>query len=597
MNTKIFSLIILIICCPIFAFTSTEDTKKKQMLNTLDVIKNTFDVKYAPAEWKKIYTNWDLDDQINQSKRKVLTNSTMRAKEFQRIVKNFFNSTKDYHVNVFFYSTEIAFLPFRVHGANGKYFIAWVPSYKAEDLEEGQELFELPFKAGDEVVLFDGKPTDDTIQELKAKEFGNPDSDTDQKLAEGILTLRIGIMGHDVPQGPVSITIKHKDTNEIATYYLEWFYFPEQIQSKQKFSSNKASEYSSDDPLSKHPFFHKKMNTPLHDQFQFAYKRLAKKLKNPSCSEEDNKEEQNDEEQGFEIMGTKKSFIPNLGEIVWQVEQNQYFHAYIFKTSDGHHIGYIRIPTFDEHSSASKVFEELIQTMEQKTEALVIDQVNNPGGSLFYMYGLASMLSDKSLQTPTEKITITQEDILIAIESLNSMQGKDNESIKEDFELDIDGFVIDDEFINGIKDYFYFILNEWNEGRSFTNPHYLYGVKYIRPHPRAHYSKPILFLVNSLDFSCADFLPAILQDNKRAVIFGSKTAGAGGFVLPGEFPNKYGIAGFTFTGSIAERMDQKPIENLGITPDISYELTEKDLQEGYQGYKEAVLKALQSMLK
>lgn len=53
---------------------------------------------------------------------------------------------------------------------------------------------------------------------------------------------------------------------------------------------------------------------------------------------------------------------------------------------------------------------------------------------------------------------------------------------------------------------------------------------------------------------------------------------------------------FKLTESIAERADLSPLENLGVTPDVPYALTTQDLQYGYQGYKEAVLDALQDIL-
>ena len=101
---------------------------KDKMLNDLDIIKNTFEVKYGPAEWKKEYADWSLDEQIDLAKVKVLETKNITIKDYQRILLGFFNSTRDYHVGVSFYSTEAAFLPFRIHSTEGKYYIAWVYS-------------------------------------------------------------------------------------------------------------------------------------------------------------------------------------------------------------------------------------------------------------------------------------------------------------------------------------------------------------------------------------------------------------------------------------------------------------------------------------
>jgi C-terminal processing protease CtpA/Prc len=106
-----------------------------------------------------------------------------------------------------------------------------------------------------------------------------------------------------------------------------------------------------------------------------------------------------------------------------------------------------------------------------------------------------------------------------------------------------------------------------------------------------------MVLINELDFSGGDFFPAIMQDNKRAVILGTRTAGAGGYVLQYQFPNLSGIYLFSLTGSLAERDGGDMIENLGVTPDVGYELTPDDLEFGYQGYKSKIVSTMEEMLK
>lgn len=112
---------------PIFLFISTSihaDNQhvKNRMLGDLEAIKRVFEVKYAPVEWKKNYAGWDLEEKIQEAKDAVQETPNISIKEFQRIVKRFFNSTKDYHAEVMFYSTETASLPFHVKEAEKTLF-------------------------------------------------------------------------------------------------------------------------------------------------------------------------------------------------------------------------------------------------------------------------------------------------------------------------------------------------------------------------------------------------------------------------------------------------------------------------------------------
>src|SRR5690606_18873159 len=128
-----------------------------------------------------------------------------------------------------------------------------------------------------------------------------------------------------------------------------------------------------------------------------------------------------------------------------------------------------------------------------------------------------------------------------------------------------------------------------------TDPYPLYGIDVIEPHAMVRYTKPVLILTNSMDFSGGDFFPAMMQDNKRAIIFGEKTAGAGGFVVTDIFPNFLGIQDFSYTASLAERKDHRPIENLGVQPDVPYKISVNDLTRNYVEYVQAIKKELKKM--
>lgn len=583
---KMFCLLLLFVM-PIISISGAEKEQalKNRMLSDLDVIKNTYEVKYAPAEWKKTLFGWDLDKEISAAKAKVIATKSITIRDYQQILKSFFKGIRDYHVGVHFYSTESAFLPFRVQGANGRYFLTWIDKTAA-----------LPssWAVGDEVVLFDNETTEEAIQTIKKNELGNPESLTDQGMAELFLTARLGPLGHATPKGPISVVIQHAATGQSATYNLEWSYTPEEVSGgPNKLMAMEAAAmavpFSSMQSIMQNRFFQKEMSACFYEQCRAVFQRQysAEQL-----------------EEGAELLGNKKGFLPALGKIVWQSAANSNFHAYLFKTPDQKTVGYIRIPEYMGGSVGAEDFAKLIRKFEAQSDALVIDQVNNPGGNLFYMYALASMFAKTPLKVPTHRTTITQEDVYFALEAIQELESEsahldaEGGARESDQPSDtISGYPVTADLIKSLISHFHFIINEWNAGNHFTHPGFIYGIEAIPTHPQAKYTKPVLVLVNHLAFSCGDFFPAILQDNKRATILGTQTAGAGGFVLHHAHPNRFGVGDYTFTGSIAERMDKNPLENLGVVPDIVYSISQEDLQGSYKGYIQAIHQALNNLLK
>ncbi len=563
------SLCLSLLACPalVLGGVSTE-TIKERMLRDLDFIRNTFEVKYAPAEWKRRYSGWDLETEIERAKDFVRYSDEVSIKSYQHAVREFILSTKDYHVGVHFWSTEWAALPFRVCGADGKYFITFIDRARLPARS-------FPFKVGDELVKFDGRPTNEVIQELKAREVGDASPLTDQALAEIYLTRRSGAAGLIVPRGPVTITVASGETNKLSSYQIIWDYSPERIKDT-PIKSLTPDVVPASTALADHSFFKKKLHVPHLETLNKSY---------PNCACED----PND-------IGARRSFIPDLGPKRWESDPSDPFHAYLFEAPDGRLIGYVRIPHYHGGALEVQAFARTIAYLEENSEALVLDQVNNPGGSVFYMYALASLLTQQPLYTPKHRTTLTQEDVAFALEYERVF-----ECIRSDSDARLvlgdtmEGYPITYQTSQFMLNFFRFIMEEWNDGRTLTRPYYLYGVDCINPHPGVRYSKPILLLVNHLCFSGGDFLPAIFQDNRTLTIFGSKTAGAGGYVDGCSFQNIFGVAEINFTASLAERIDKNPIENLGVTPDIRYDLTEDDLKDDFHGYVEAVLEAVKEL--
>ena len=285
-------------------------------------------------------------------------------------------------------------------------------------------------------------------------------------------------------------------------------------------------------------------------------------------------------------LGAKRSFVPILGEIVWELPRSiasgMAFHAYIFRVDDGRRLGYVRLPHYFLNQRALNDFAGLMERFEQTTTAIVLDQVNNPGGDMFHMYSILSNLTDKPLELPKHQIAIWDELAAAAAELVRSADSDEPQQ---------PGLHAFPELI----DYYRFILEERNAGRDLTNPVYIGGIAEILP-AKKHYSKKIVVLINALDFSAAEFLAAILQDNDRAVLFGERTAGAGGCARittdPTLCSSGLGVESISITWTMAWRTNGHPIEDLGVHPDIKYDMTVDDLQSGYNGYRKSILESV-----
>lgn len=574
---------------------SLEEYRKKQMILDLEVIKHHFEVAYAPLDWKKEQVGFDLDLAFETAKAQILETPAITTKQFQMIVKHFIRATKDYHVDVHFYSTEAASLPFTIRGAEGRYFIDWIDPLRLPSSH-------FSVKVGDELLQFDERLIGEAVKDLIAEAGKKSNERTDQRTAEIKLTQRTGMAGDHVPKGSIMISTRSKASGKVDTCQLHWSYTPEHISSPLDFLESLDFFSSISWDVKEAPRLEiprVSMANPLHeDEARHSADRLGG-------------------------VGSKKSFVPVLGETIWEIENEPkeegsslaYWNAYIYRHASGKAIGYIRIPHYDESRSLIKEFGEIINHMDQHTDALVIDQLHNFGGYVDYMYGLASILAVEPLQAPYHRIKITQKEALVAYSKLEMIKlielvllnkesedeqtddkNRDGDDEKNDEHQDkapkSNENPINFQELMFLKSYYQLILEDWNRGVTLTRPTPILGVDRINPHAKYHYTKPIVMLIDEMDFSGGDFMPAILQDNRRALLFGSRTAGAGGFVFSFQFPNNHGIGKCSYTGSIAERSGTAKIENVGVTPDIQYHLTPSDIQNGYQGYVNAVNQAV-----
>ncbi|MBJ7449115.1 MAG: protease-like activity factor CPAF [Parachlamydiales bacterium] len=557
-------------CFSFLTLFGSVESDKLRMKNDLFFIKEIFNGHYAPKQWKESFANWNLDAEI-QNVEAQISQKNLTIKQFQKVLKDFTLSVKDYHVGIYFYSTEEAHLPFYVKSANGRYFISYVKKWAPEDF---------PFHEGDEILTFGGKPIDKVVQTLKKELLGDNVSLADQGLAEIYLTNRSGKTGADVPKGSITITGKDGYYGYPLFSTLQWDYSAEKVNDPQAHISKQPVLAGMCDCEFNPPFINLSLlNKDMSAPFSTIFQDLCKKdMRNPHA------------------VGAKISMLPPLGNILWSTDPEDPFEAYIFETASKKLIGFIRIPHYSFGEEEAKEFGMLMDFFENGTEGLIIDQQNNYGGLVLFGYGVMSMLTDRPLVLPKHRMMLRQEEVYNAYDMIEKFSFiKSNWQARKFFGETWFGYPINLKFVESLIGYCQFMIDEWDQGKHLSDPGYLY-LDAVDPHPKTRYTKPLLIVINPLDFSCGDFLPATMQDNKRAKLIGTRTAGAGGYIDFATFPNYSGISKLRYTASIAERMDKTPIENLGVKPDIVYNITVSDLQNNFEPYAKFIVDEMEKII-
>lgn len=555
---------------------------QKLMLQTLFQVASIYMNHYAPIAWKQTQMGVDLKKEYQQAHDKILGKSDITNRQFQVIMADFVAATRDYHASIQFASTERATLPVTIVKAEGKYYLGYINRKALPRLK-------FPFRVGDEVVEFGGKPVEQAVNDLNSVPNR---AQTDARLSERRLTARSRRSGMEVPQGDIVLTIKGAD-GAAKDAALTWKYTAEAVPLDIPVRDGGLDTEST-------PGHVPTIESNFKDAFRKVLRKIIPNMAHPRA-EEFKAVAKDNADNGFTIGG-KNSFVPALGKIIWQLPPKMAdqipFKAYIYQNEQGQNIGYIRVSDFSGDEQAAMLFAQLIAAFEKKTDGLVFDQVNNPGGNLLFMYALLSMLTDKPLVVPKHRLIVDENDALQAAAILQQLADSGSHEAEESvLGEDMAGMGNNPkETMADVSRYAQFILDELKAGRRLTDATALLGIEKIAPNTRVRYTKPLVVLVNELDFSCADFLPAILQDNKRATIFGVNTSGSGGSVKGVELLNQQVITSVNYTWTFAQRPGGQPIENLGITPDVAYEITAADLRTNFNGYAAALNAVLAKLM-
>jgi C-terminal processing protease CtpA/Prc len=522
-----------------------------QRLGDFGQLVNIIERNYGPLRWKQHSINLDFDRLVSDYRTKV-TQAQSDA-EFYRILSRFLSQLNDAHVSAMVPSTYRGKLGFLCDLVEGKVLIETIDRAKLPEM-----LF--PFKKGDQLLQIDGRDVKDIMAELS--QIGSTGhKESNDRIAAARLTSRSESVGLEVPTGVALITVLPKGAAQPVTVTATWLV-----------SGNPVLEL---DDLSGVLNSNKVVNAiPTAndgDELKEGLKKLSMfNLALPQALLSDL------QKAGVNDLGSAKSMF-KLPEGAKEIPGLSVTAA-VYEAA-GKRIGILRIPSYTEDGLLD-VLARAVNTMKDTTDVLVLDQTNNPGGSVALVSDIISLFADKSYKDMNFEIRPS----LAWLKSFQDVNTKIADLLQKN---------PNDQAANALKGRFEYLESEMRtsiQNRSFsTRPISLnltgtFGM--IQPAGAVNYKKPILLLINEFDFSGGDAFPALMKDNGRVTTFGAQTSGAGGNV------REYGpLANSFFKWSLTESLMVRPngqyVENQGVKADVPYTVTEDDFMNGYRGYVKA----------
>jgi C-terminal processing protease CtpA/Prc len=505
----------------------------------------------VPLRWKQETINLDFKRVVSDYQGRV--RAARSDAEFYRVLARFVAELKDAHVTPMIPSTYRASLGFMSDFIEGKVLIETIDRLRMPEL-----LF--PFKKGDQVIAIGGVPVEELMAELgQIGHTGNEASTI--RIAAARLTSRREASGFQVPRGVTTVTVLPKGAERPVTVTATWIVSGSPVVELDDLARlmEDGAVVNAIPTASDGEGLRKELNKL--SMFNMALpSALVKEL----------------QQIGLSNVGAPKSMF-RLPEGAREIPGIPVTAA-IYEAA-GKKIGILRIPSFGDEGLLEVVARALM-TLERETDVLVLDQTNNPGGSVSLVSDIVSLFADRSFKDmdfeirPSLAWLKSFQDINTQIENMLRTNPQDvaANALKARFEY------LESEIRESLK-----------ERRFLTNPVSLnlvgsFGM--IQPAGMVSYTKPVLMLINEFDFSGGDAFPALLKDNGRVTLFGTQTSGAGGNV------REYGPLANSFfklalTESLMIRPNGQYMENRGIQPDIEYAVTEDDFMNGYRNYVRA----------
>jgi hypothetical protein len=526
----------------------------EQRVQDFQWLVNLYTRRYAPAEWKKESVGFDLSNTTQWLER---VRNAKDDIEYHEIALEYVAALEDSHSQYTAPGSATATLGFSVDIYDGKVLIEAIDRSRLP-------VAEYPFVVGDELISLDGRTAEEWIEHLaKYRKVGNPTAT--RRLAADRITFRSQSLYPRIGElGDTASVVIRRANGEMGTYTLPW---------------KKANI-----PYSGSPRVPKSLS-PQTARSEESYVEVLNSLWNWSAPTTDTVfQGQALDDEGNVVprryvlgYGGKQPTFLLPPSFVWRLgKTNAEFHFSGIYEADGLRIGYLRLPNFSPPNLASAVAEldKEIQYFNENTDGLVLDIGRNTGGGC-YMLDVARRLIPHNFWFFGEEIRPTWDRIQILQTQLEiARQQNTPEWVLSSLSHTVDQ-----------------LLAAYRSGSHRTEPLptcYFQNMAAVWTNTPVEnpYSKPLIVLVDEFSTSAGDIFAAMMQDNNRGPLVGTRTNGAGGAVSHPLLAGPMTEAMASNTNTLVVRKDyvanapdfpiNRYIENTGVRPDVVIDRMTRD---------------------
>jgi hypothetical protein len=577
----IWKTVLLVTLCVTPAYGQT-DLTAEQRLADLNQLASMYAKNYAPYEWKRDVIGFDLL-RLNPWLREIHRRDDL---DFEETLIDYVASLNDAHSFVSFPSSFSASLPLNVDIYDGKVLIDFID-------RSSLPVSQFPFAVGDELIAFDGRPVRDVMASFrKYVTYANPLS-TDHGTAMALTYRDQQYEPHaaDIADSAV-LTIRLAATGGSSTYEVPWIKSGIPISSDGVVSSPGRKQFRGGDhgraphsmPGAGQSRFLPRGNhgVVIDDTLPPHMSALAPFLTQSAP----------DYFAVLNFAAKAPIYAPPPGFVLRRGGSSTDFFLSGTFIASGLRIGFLRLPSMAP-PSASTALQQLdaeLAYFNANTDGLVVDVTRNSGGSVSFTESVLQRLIPTPFRTMGQELRPTQIWLSSFAQTLMSLQFANAPA----------------QFIQNWQNQFDELLRAYNDGRRLTAPLSLNFTGSLTLSPAANaYKKPLLVLADEFTWSAGEFFSAVIQDNGRAPIFGTRTVGAGGPQTSADGTaytqsTIFITIGLGNRGRLIHTPDFPPtpyLENVGVRPDIPYDyMTRANLMTRGAPYVQAFTNAIVNLI-